>query len=116
LGSGNNEEQINNESEEEVEASVEALQSFYSAILPPHLSRETKTRVKRRKIANRPLVYTGDSRTTLWRKETARRNAAKGCATLDTFVVRKVCSLQPRKVQLTLSTDKSGGVALHQLR
>ena len=98
LGSSFNREENENESEEEVEASIVALQSLYSVDLPPHLRREAKTREKRRKIGNRGAIYTGDSRTTRWRKETARRNAAKGCATLDPFVVRKVCTLQRRDV------------------
>jgi hypothetical protein len=102
LGRAINVEEIDNESEEEVEAAVEALQSFYSGFLPPHLHQETKTRAECHKIANRPVFYTGGSQSTFWRKGTALRNAAKGCATLDTFVVRKVCISQPRKVELIL--------------
>jgi hypothetical protein len=77
---------------ETVEASVEALQRLYSVFLPPHLRLEANTRDKRRKIPNRLPMYTGESRTTAWRRHTAQMNAAKGCASLDGFVVRKVSS------------------------
>ena len=75
---------------ETVEASVEALQRLYSVFLPPHLRLEAKTRDKRRKLTSRPPVYTGGSRTTAWRRNAAQMNVAKGCASLDGFVVRKV--------------------------
>jgi hypothetical protein len=75
---------------ETVEASVEALQCLYSVFLPPHLRLEAKTQDKCRKLTSRPPVYTGGSRTTAWRRNVAQMNAAKGCASLDGFVVRKV--------------------------
>ena len=82
-------------SEEEVETSVDAVQRLYSVFLPPQLRLERledNAREKRRKVANRRPVYTGTSRTTLWRKNATRKDAAQGCATLDTFVMRKVCT------------------------
>ena len=112
LGSDVDGEESGNESEDEVEASVVALQSLYSVFLPPHLRQEARMQEKRCEISNRPSVYTGDSRTTHWRKETARRNAAKGCASLDTFLVRQVCNLQPVSVQKVLSPNRSASVAL----
>jgi len=102
LGSGANGEESENESEEGVVTSVVILQSLYSLFLPPNLHREARTQEnseKRRKISNRPSKYTGSSRMTLWRKQTARRDAAMGCAMLDTFIVRKVCIFQPRDVK-----------------
>ena len=42
-------------------------------------------------MRNRQSVYTGDSRTTAWRKNTAQKKAAEGCKTLDAFISRKVC-------------------------
>jgi hypothetical protein len=92
LGSSANREEIDNESEEEVEAAVGTLQSLYSVFLPPHLCNEAKTQEKRCRIDNRPPMYAGNSWVTCWQKNTAHRNAAKGCATLNTFVMRKVCS------------------------
>jgi hypothetical protein len=77
---------------ETVEASVEALQRLYSVFLPPHLRLEAKTRDKRHKVTNRLPMYTRESRTTAWRRNTAQTNAVKGCASLDGFVVRKVSS------------------------
>ena len=82
-------------SEEEVETSVDAVQRLYSVFLPPQsrLERlEDNTREKRRKVTNRRPVYTGNSRTTLWRKNATHKDAAKGCMTLDTFFVKKVCT------------------------
>jgi hypothetical protein len=75
-----------------VEASVEALQCLYSVFLPPHLRLEAKTREKRGKTTRRLPLYTKQSRTTAWRRNAAQTNAAKGCASLDGFVVRKVSS------------------------
>jgi len=60
-----------NDEVEMVEASVEALQHLYSVFLPPHLCLEANTRDKRCKIANRPPMYTGESQTTAWRRNTA---------------------------------------------
>jgi hypothetical protein len=80
-------------SEEDVETSVEAVQRLYSMFDPPqsHPKRlEEGTRSKRRKTTSRQPVYTGSSRTTLWRKNAAHKVAAKGCVTLDAFVVKKV--------------------------
>jgi hypothetical protein len=68
------------------------LQSLYSVFLPPHMQPKEITREKRQKIQNRPAVYTRDSRTTGWRRDTAQRQAAEGCAKLDTFITRKVYS------------------------
>ena len=72
--------------------SVVALQRLYSVFLPPHLrlNQDHDTRGKRRKIKNRPPIYTGDSRTTAWRKDVAQRKAAQGCGTLDGFIKRMV--------------------------
>jgi hypothetical protein len=82
-------------SDEEVQDSVEAVQRLYSVFNPPEMRLERleeETREKRRKATNRQPVYTGSSRTTLWRKNATLKEAAKGCATLDTFIVRKVCT------------------------
>jgi hypothetical protein len=73
---------------------VEGLQSLYSVFLPPHLQLKDSTCEKRQKISNRPAVYTRNSQTTAWRKDMAQRKAAEGCAMLDTFITRKVCSSQ----------------------
>ena len=75
-----------------VEASVEALQHLYSVFLPPNLHLEAKTRGKRGEVTSRPPVYTRESRTMAWRRNVAQMNAAKGCASLDGFVVQKVSS------------------------
>ena len=77
---------------ETVEGSVEALQHLYSVFLPPHLRLEAKTRDKHGKISRRPPINTGESQTTAWRRNAAQRNVAKGCASLNGFVVRKVSS------------------------
>jgi hypothetical protein len=76
-----------------LQASKEVVQRFYAVFLPPDLRLEaqSESRGKRRKIKNRKHVYTGDSRTSNWRKETARKLAAEGCAVLDPFLTRKVC-------------------------
>ena len=81
-------------SDEEVKDSVEAVQRLYSVFHPPEmrLERLENTGEKRRKATNRQPVYTGSSRTTLWRKKATLKEAAKGCATLDRFIVRKVCT------------------------
>jgi hypothetical protein len=90
-----NDDTSNTTSDEEVENSVEAVQRLYSVFNPPELyleRLEEHTREKRRKTINRQPVYTGSSRTTLWRKNATLKEAAKGCATLDAFIVRKVCT------------------------
>jgi hypothetical protein len=73
---------------------VEGLQCLYSIFLPPHLQLKESTREKQQKISNRLAVYTRNSQTTTWQKDTVQRKAAEGCATLDTFIIRKVCSAQ----------------------
>lgn len=40
---------------------------------------------KKRKVANRPGIYTKDSRTSKWRQKKRRLAAASGCQTLDMF-------------------------------
>jgi len=73
-------------------ASVVALQHLYSDFLPPHLQLNQYTyQAKQQKINNRPAVYTKDSWTMQWRKDSALKKAAQGCATLDGFIQRKVC-------------------------
>jgi len=84
------EEESNNN--EEVEASVEALQCLYAVFLPSHLCLEARSPEKLWKIKKRRLVYTGDLWTTHWQKNVKRNHAAKGCTTLDGFITRKVCS------------------------
>lgn len=81
----------------EVKTSVETLQCLYSTVLPPHLRRKEGAHTK--KTNKRKSVYTGDSRTTRWRKSSALKRAAEGCMTLDVFVVRggkRVCLLSVR--------------------
>lgn len=123
LGSNINRDETEDESEKEVEAAIVTVQSLYSWLLPPHLRRERKTPAmqetpempempetpetpsppsppkNRRRIGHRGAIYTGNSRTSVWRKEAAHRNAAKSCATLDPYVVRKVCKSQPIDMQ-----------------
>jgi len=60
------EEESNNN--EEVEASVEALQRLYAVFLPSHLRLEARSPEKLWKIKKRRLVYTGDLWTTRWQK------------------------------------------------
>ncbi|KAH9959355.1 hypothetical protein BC827DRAFT_1156355 [Russula dissimulans] len=79
----------NSGQETDVDASVEALQCLYAVFLPPHLCLEAHSREKHQKIKNRRSVYTGDSRQTNRRKNAAREHAAKGCTTLDAFVMRR---------------------------
>ncbi len=82
-------------SEEEVEASVEAVQHLYSVFRPPQLCLECleeNTQEKCCRTTNRLPVYTGNSQTMLWRKNATLKDSAKGCTTLDAFVVRKVCT------------------------
>jgi hypothetical protein len=82
-------------SEEEVEASVEAVQCLYLVFQPPHLCLERLEEnigEKCHRTINKLPVYTGSLQTTLWRKNTTRKDAAKGCTTLDAFIVRKVCT------------------------
>src|SRR6266851_2922500 len=84
-----------NTSDKEVEDSVEAVQCLHLVFNPPemHLKRlEENMGEKRRKATNRQPVYTGSLWTTLWRKNAMLKEAAKGCATLDMFIVRKVCT------------------------
>jgi hypothetical protein len=76
----------------EVQASVEALQNLYTVFLPPRLRLEAQSREKCRKIKNWRHVYTGDSQSTNWQKNNAREHAAEGYTTLDSFVMRKVSS------------------------
>jgi hypothetical protein len=82
-------------SEEEVEASVEAVQRLYSVFRPPQLRPEhleENTREKRRRTTNRLPVYTGNSRSMVFQKRAVLQDAAKSCTTLDAFIVRKVCT------------------------
>jgi len=79
-----------NDKVETVEASVEALQHLYSVFLPPHLCLEAKMRDKHHKITNRLPIYTRELWTTAWRRNIAQMNVAKGCASLDGFVMCKV--------------------------
>ena len=71
--------------------SVEALQCLYSDFLPPHLQLNPDTQKKRQDINKRPAVYNKTSRTTVWRKIRAQKEAARGSGTLDAFILRKVC-------------------------
>lgn len=100
-----------------VKASMEALQRLYSTILPPHLRvrLEENEHTKRRKMDNRKAVYTGDSRTTVWRKNAALKRAADGCMTLDAFLVRTVCHSCVEQWR-SLILIRSGRVALRRLR
>jgi len=75
---------------DEAGTSVVALQRLYAVFLPPHMQLDGDIREKRRKIKNRPPVYTRDSRTTGWRRSAAQKKAAQGCGTLDGFIQRKV--------------------------
>ena len=97
---------------------VEELQHLFSVFLPLHLrlkEKPSKTWQKHQKMQNRPPVYTGESRTTAWRKNTTRRKAAQGCTTLDAFM--RVCSyLKTQFIILYLIVIRSGRVALHQPR
>jgi hypothetical protein len=75
-------------SEEEVEASVEAVQHLYSVFIPSQLCLEhleENTQEKCCKTTNRLPVYTESSQTTLWRKKATHKDAVKGCTTLDAF-------------------------------
>ena len=69
-----------------------ALQRLYAVFLPPHLRLSQETREKRRKIKNRPAIYTGYSRTTVYRRGLSREKAAQGCGKLENFgfIQRKV--------------------------
>jgi hypothetical protein len=98
---------------EMVEASVEALQHLYSVFLPPHLHLEANMQDKHCKIANRLPMYTGESWMTAWRRNTAQMNTAKGCASLDGFVVQKVSSWHLKHVQ-SFSFDRRDTVAPHR--
>ena len=97
---------------------VEGVQRLYSAFLPPHLQLKDSTRGKRRKLSNRPVVYTKDSLTTIWRRKTELRKAAEGCATLDLFIIRKVCSSRVLRATIFsfLIASRSANAALHQRR
>ncbi len=95
----------------EVKASVEVLQRLYTTVLPPHLRLEENAaqngHTKRRKMDNRKAVYTGDSRTTVWRKNAALKRAAVGCMTLDAFFVRRatrVCLLRVKQRRSLIPT------------
>jgi len=84
-----------NTSDKEVEDSVEAVQRLYSVFNPPEMCLECLEEnmgEKHCKATNRQPVYTGSLQTTLWRKNATLKEAAKGCATLDMFIVRKVCT------------------------
>jgi len=89
VGSSNNQE-----GDEEVATSMEALQCLYAVFLPPHLHLEAvaKTHEKRHKILIQMAVYIGDSCTTILQKNTVHKKAANGCTTLDAFIVKKVYS------------------------
>jgi len=77
--------------ENNTEMSVIALQHLYAIFCPPHLRPDEDTWEKHRRIRNRPLVYTRDSRTTAWWRDVAQKKAAQGCTRLDGFIWRKVC-------------------------
>lgn len=86
---------------------VEGLQRLYSVFLPPHLRPKERIQEKRQKISNRRAVYTGDSRTTNWRKDTDLKNAAKGCKTLDGYVLKGVSSFNNHSGKSTLSQSEA---------
>jgi hypothetical protein len=93
---------------QEAETSVIALQRLYAVFLPPHLRPNQFNQAsveKRRKITNRPVIYTGGSRTTAWRRDVAQTKAAQGCATLDGFIQRKVGNRMIRKTKCLMHHD-----------
>ena len=81
---------------------LQDIQRLYSVFLPSHLQSKEMTREKCQKMRNRQSVYTGDSRTTAWRKNTAQKKAAEGYRTLDAFISRKVC---PSDYQLSANLN-----------
>lgn len=52
---------------------------------------------KRRKDADRPPIYTGDSRSTAWRSKVKAKERAQGCMKLDSFMFTSVpvCASDP---------------------
>ena len=97
---------------------IEGLQRLYSVFLPPHLWLKEMTRQKRKKVANRPPVYTKDSCTTAWQKNSAQRKAAEGCTSFDAFITKTVCSQIVSDgidiKHLIAIRLRSSSVALHQ--
>ena len=78
---------------------VEALQRLYSMFLPSHLRLKEKKQEKHQNTKNRKPMYSGDSRTTIWRKGTSLKRAAEGCMMLDAFVVKRVCPLSVKQLR-----------------
>jgi hypothetical protein len=92
------EEKGNEKGRTGIKESVNALQQIYAGVLPLHLraeerspGRQARRTKKWHKLANRKPVNLGDSCTTKWRWRKALVNAAKGCKSLDSWVVREVC-------------------------
>jgi hypothetical protein len=77
-------------SDESETQGVEALQCLYSVFLSPHLCLKEKGPEKQQHTRKRRLVYTGDSRTSNWQRESTLKCATEGCMTLDAFVVKRV--------------------------
>lgn len=104
--------------EDDVQSSVEALQRLYSVFLPPHLCLEEKGQEQRQKRVDRRSTYSGDSRTTCWRKDNALKRAAEGCMSLDMFIVKKVChsSVKQWQGKHGLIPHRSANIALHHSR
>lgn len=98
--------------------SVVALQRLYAASLPPHLQLDEDTLKKRRKMRDRPPVYTGDSRTTAWRRSVAQKKAAQGCMTLDGFIQRKVSEpkILRSEAKHLIVNRRGGSTTPHRLR
>jgi hypothetical protein len=98
--------------------SVMALQHLYSVFLPHYLQlkEDAPSWDKQQKIKNRPLIYTGDSWTTKWRKDVMQRKAAQGCGTLDGFIKREV-SVSDQKSEASHwdIVNRRGSVAPHRL-
>ena len=87
-------------------SAAEQLQRLYVGILPDHLQLDGAQNMQK-KVPNRPVINTGDSSTTSWRRKTVQRKAAEGCMTLDAFIQRKVCPRVPNKVRDSASHHAS---------
>lgn len=102
------------ESDEEVRVDAEevvgTLHNLFPIFLPAKLrsaisSIKAAVQVKKRKRADRPAVYTGESRTTAWRKSQFNKKAAAGCKKLESFFVSQMPFLIDKRLTSHLAQE-----------
>jgi hypothetical protein len=82
---------------------VKTLQKLYLVFLPSYVSLEDSKadneQNKCKKTKNRKAVYTGESRTSVWQRESQLRHGAANSMTLDEWVVKTLCQVHPSSPQ-----------------